>query len=171
MSRINSRNKGANGEREFAKWIQDLLDLPEAPERNLEQTRSGGWDLLVTPFAFEVKRVQTLSLRKWWLQAKRQVDVSPFKSTLLPVVAYRQNRQPWRGLISAEHIGIAYGYVLLDEIEFKTWLIKRWKEFNGYGKSGKKGLQKNRTFTTTEEQVVNQMVPKYDWTKNRKVSK
>lgn len=148
MPKINGRNKGASGEREFCKWVAELLELEEKPERNLEQTRSGGWDILLPPFAFEVKRVEKLNMRKAWIQAKRQVDVSSLRNQVIPVVAYRFNRYKWNGLISAEHIGLSHGYIHLPNKEFKTWLLKRWKEF-GYG-----GRQANRTFVTTEEQVA-----------------
>jgi len=40
---INSRNKGAAGEREVAKIIENLLGLE--CKRNLDQWRSGGFDL------------------------------------------------------------------------------------------------------------------------------
>ena len=34
--RINSRNKGATGEREFCRWLEENLRLDFLPQRNLE---------------------------------------------------------------------------------------------------------------------------------------
>ena len=119
MARINCRTKGANGEREFIKWAQSILDLNEEAKRNLEQTRNGGADIYVDCFAFEVKRVEALDFRKWWMQAKRQAGTD-----YIPVVVYRQNKQPWRILISAENVGLDYGYIALGAREAVKWLQK-----------------------------------------------
>ena len=107
MTRINSRAKGAAGEREFCKWLYEHFDLSEMPERNLEQVRSGGADVLsVRPFVFEVKRVERLDLQAAWTQCV----IAARKAGGEPVVAHRVNRQPWRFLISAKHIGLDLGY-------------------------------------------------------------
>ncbi len=123
MGRINSRAKGAAGEREFCKWIVNNLNIIEQeinPERNLEQVRSGGADIIgVTPFVFEVKRVENLDLQGAWVQvvtAKRKNH-----SGWHPVVAFRYNRKPWEFLISAQHIGLDLGYIRLTKSTFKKW--------------------------------------------------
>ena len=132
---INSRRKGAKGEREFCEWIRDLLDLDETPVRNLEQTRSGGADILgVDPFIFEVKRVEKLSLRRWWIQVAKvglQLNRNRTKDSvqLHPVVAYRQNRQPWRILISAKLLGLPNGYISLGRVESRFWLQKMYYNY------------------------------------------
>lgn len=102
---INSRNKGAAGEREFAGLIHDHLGIRLV--RNLEQTRSGGHDLIVHPdetgpvvdvlaaFAIEVKRYGKATdglLNRWWLQAEGQAQAVG----RTPVLAYRGNREAWR---------------------------------------------------------------------------
>ncbi len=47
------RNKGAGGEREWVKILQEHgLDA----QRNLNQSRDGGLDVTAQPFGFEVKR-------------------------------------------------------------------------------------------------------------------
>lgn len=121
MARINARTKGAKGEREAAEWLQKKFGLENTPERNLEQVRHGGFDLIgFQPFAFEVKRCQTLSLRTWWVQAVTSTN----SEYSVPVVMYRQNRQPWRFLISAQHLGIKKGYLVLEELEFVKWATK-----------------------------------------------
>jgi len=119
---INGRAKGAAGEREFAKWLQDNLKLDFLPTRNLEQTREGGADILgVDPFVFEVKRCETLALRDWWIQVNKACHYLDDE----PIVAYRKNHQPWRFLISARNIGLEKGFVQLEEFEAKTWLLKQ----------------------------------------------
>jgi len=83
------RRKGATAERELAHLLSDALGLDCA--RNLEQTRSGGFDLLgVDPWALEVKRHETLQLNAWWRQACLQAE------RMIPALAYRKSRQPWR---------------------------------------------------------------------------
>lgn len=121
---INGRNKGSAGEREAAKWLKELLKLDFTPERNLEQTRSGGYDLYVHPFIIEVKRCEQLNYRRWWHQV---TNAAKFLEGI-PVVLFRQNRQPWRLLISASYISLKSGYVLLDNAETKKWLLKKYKE-------------------------------------------
>ncbi len=88
---INSRQKGAGGEREFSRVLFDHLGV--RLERNLEQSRAGGHDLLVTgscpvsraldKFAVEVKRYSSITpalIRRWWEQAEaqaRRADKTP----------------------------------------------------------------------------------------------
>lgn len=114
---INGRAKGAGGEREAAIWLQEKFNLAELPQRNLEQVRSGGFDLIgFEPFAFEIKRSEAVDKRAWWNQVKKCTD-----SRHIPVVMYRKNRQPWRFLIDAEVLGIHYGFVQLEAREFILW--------------------------------------------------
>lgn len=126
MARINVRSKGANGEREFCKWLYENLNVP-MPTRNLEQVRSGGSDITdIEPFFFEVKRVETLLLDDWW----RQVSVACKRSWQdpVPVVAFRQNRKPWEFLISATHIGCKRGHVRVNQRIFLEWASKILQE-------------------------------------------
>jgi len=112
---VHALNKGKQGEREAAKWLHSKFKLESMPYRNLEQTRSGGFDLLgFEPFAFEIKRCETLSLRSWWRQVVNSLTVD----NNLPVVMYRQNRGKWRFLISATYIGCKNGYIMIEEREF-----------------------------------------------------
>jgi len=117
---VSARSKGASGEREAALWLQEKFHLEETPKRNLEQVRSGGFDLTgFDPFAVEVKRCQTLAKRDWWIKLKKETP--PFME---PVVMYRKNRQPWRFLISASNIGLSSGYIQLEAAEFVNWAKK-----------------------------------------------
>ena len=101
-----SRRKGAGAERELAHALHALLGVRLI--RNLEQSRHGGHDLIPAPeeatgpvaetlarLAVEVKRYATTppgSLATWWGQACRQAEAAG----LLPCLAYRPDRQPWR---------------------------------------------------------------------------
>lgn len=105
---INSRAKGAGAEREFAGLISDWTGVRLI--RNLEQTRSGGHDLIVHPdesglvadtfrkLAIECKRYQTATdaqIQKWWDQAVTQAE----QAGLIPVLGYRANRSAWRVVV------------------------------------------------------------------------
>ncbi len=106
--RINSRTKGACGEREFAAKIHELTEVRLV--RNLEQTRSGGHDLIVDggednpmterfrQLAIEVKRYKIVTegkIKTWWQQARHQAEAT----NLAPVLAYRGNNQTWRVIV------------------------------------------------------------------------
>ncbi len=93
MGKINSRNKGAAGEREFINLLKELTD-DSTIRRNLEQSRSGGYDILgdsIGHLAIEIKRVKQL-LTAHWEQTLRQAD----ESCKIPVLAYRLDRQQWK---------------------------------------------------------------------------
>ena len=86
------RRKGAHGERELVNLLRDRLgDLPGLC-RNLEQSRSGGADILLPGYAIEVKRAERF-LSAWIEQAEREAG------DCLPVVAWRRNGKPWRCLL------------------------------------------------------------------------
>jgi hypothetical protein len=115
---VNSRNKGARGEREFCDWLEKTFNLDIKPQRNLEQVRSGGYDVLLKPFIFEVKRVEILNKKRWWLQV---INASKDIINCIPVVAYKQNRKKWAFLISAVYINLDAGYIELNEQTFIQW--------------------------------------------------
>ena len=102
------RTKGAGGEREFAGLVMDHLGVRMV--RNLVQARSGGCDLIVCDteegpvadmlrrLAVEVKRSRRATghlLQKWWVQAMEQARADD----LVPCLAYREDRQPWRVVV------------------------------------------------------------------------
>jgi len=99
---INARTKGKTAEREVInKIIQpivndvckalSIVDMPVIA-RNLQQSDSGGYDLIGLPwYAIEVKRCETLLLSKWWEQTTMQAAPDQ-----VPILIYRQNRKKWR---------------------------------------------------------------------------
>ena len=107
---INIRAKGANGEREVATMMNDIVErvckeeglpLPPKPviQRNQNQSAVGGSDL-TNPFgyAIEVKRQETLAVNTWWKQC--EVASAEFGGT--PVVIYRQNgKRKWNVVMYA----------------------------------------------------------------------
>lgn len=126
---LNARNKGAAGERELARWLMEHLSLSELPQRNLEQVRSGGADLTpVGNLLFEVKRCEVLQLNSWWIQVK-----SAARYDQEPVVAFRQNRKQWMFLISAKHIGVENGYLLLNGYTFLKWANDQLNKLDNAG--------------------------------------
>lgn len=120
---VNGRAKGSTGEREFCQWLYDNFELDKVPERNLDQTRDGGADVLdMEPFVYEVKRQERLDLDNWWLQVLKAARW--MEGERIPVVAFRQNNRSWEFLISAKNIGLEHGYVRLTELRFIQWAKK-----------------------------------------------
>lgn len=121
---VNARSKGANGEREAAVWLEKTFSLENRPERNLEQVRSGGYDLTgFYPFALEIKRCERTDKRKWWIQV-----INSCRDGEIPVVMFRRNKERWRFLISAKYLGLNTGFIQLEEKEFVRWasnILKR----------------------------------------------
>lgn len=91
---INSRTKGASGEREVARILADELGIQMV--RNLAQARNGGSDLIGLPgWSVEVKRAKAVTagmVGEWWTQAEAQA----IREGKRPALAYRADRQPWR---------------------------------------------------------------------------
>lgn len=111
---INSRNKGAAGEREVAKILNDLLGVE--CQRNLDQWRSGGFDLEgLKGWAIEVKRAKKMTLPAWWKQTVEQASLADLK----PVLWYRIDRQAWRVVLPINLLswGIVEGQDLSMTVE------------------------------------------------------
>jgi hypothetical protein len=102
---INSRAKGASAELEFSNIIYQWAGIRLI--RNLEQSRSGGHDLIVhadefgpvadsfRTLAIEIKRHSKVTpglIKAWWAQAQQQAE----HNELTPILAYRADRQDWQ---------------------------------------------------------------------------
>jgi hypothetical protein len=95
-----AKQKGSGGEYEAIKLIQPVVDtaysqaglIPPVLQRNLEQTRAGGHDIIGLPWlALEIKRQETLNINAWW----NQTLASAIQSGGEPVLMYRQNNKKW----------------------------------------------------------------------------
>lgn len=122
MAKINSRNKGASGERQAASWLYYNLKLHVMPERNLEQVRSGGGDLVgVGCFCVEVKRCERLAIKKWWKQTITSADDRGED----PVLMYRRNKEDWQFIVDNNlHV--------LSEREFRLYAKGRLIDIGYY---------------------------------------
>jgi len=95
---INSREKGIRGELEWRDWLRKHLGIkarrgqqyagnPDAPDVVSD----------IDGIHFEVKRVQRESPRAWMKKA-----ISDAGPNIVPVVAFRPNREEWLVCIRAE---------------------------------------------------------------------
>ncbi len=101
MPRINSRQKGAEGEREFARLLsrfgypayrgRQFSATPESPDVRCD---------ILQRLHFEVKRVQKLDLYEALTQSAR--DAGRSNGVKHPLVAHRTNRGKWLITIDAE---------------------------------------------------------------------
>ncbi len=96
MPKINSRDKGARGEREFAEYLRS-----KGWEAKRGQQHAGGTDSPdvihnVPDVHFEIKRVETLQIHAAMAQAKRDCGDK------VPVVAHKRNRGEWLVTMSAD---------------------------------------------------------------------
>ena len=103
MATVNIRTKGQNGEREIADALNGIIYLvhqqagmpfPPKPivQRNQNQSAVGGADLTGTgKYVIEVKRHENLAINTWW----KQCETSAKELNGIPVLIYRQSRQPW----------------------------------------------------------------------------
>lgn len=99
MAGRSSKSKGKRGEYEgrdlIQKWATDVYAelglVPPVLQRNVEQVRGGGFDIVgIDWLALEIKRQETAHLNAWWAQTLRQAGPG-----MLPVLMWRQNRSPW----------------------------------------------------------------------------
>lgn len=96
MGKINSRRKGAVGEREIAHILQDYgYDARRGQQFSGLQ---GDADVVGVPYLhLEIKRVQALNLDKAMEQSIRDA-----RDGEIPVVMHRKDRQPWRVTLGLE---------------------------------------------------------------------
>lgn len=105
MKRINSKQKGNNGEREFIAEFKLVCNVEL--KRNYDQTAFGGHDIIVAKrssdmakyiddyYAIEVKRrkeIKLSMLESFWAQARKQA----LNIERLPILAYREDYKQWR---------------------------------------------------------------------------
>jgi len=109
---INSKKKGATGEREFAAFLRD-----HGFTARRGQQFSGGADSPdvvsnVPGVHFEVKRTETLSLWPAVDQARRDAAAGT-----VPVVVHRPSRRPWIVILDAND----FLNMMADQVELDEW--------------------------------------------------
>lgn len=95
MAGKRSRTKGAAAEREWANLLK-----ANGWEASRNRIGVNGDDILHSLdrfISFEVKRAESLRIPQWVRQAEEQA------AGRVPVLAYRQNGEPWRVVVSADH--------------------------------------------------------------------
>lgn len=96
---INSRAKGARGEREWAEWLRDNLGI----DARRGQQFAGGPDspdvIGLKGTHAEVKRVEKLNISNAMTQAERDCG-----DNNLPYVAHRKNGEEWMITIRATDV-------------------------------------------------------------------
>lgn len=97
-----SRDKGANGEREVIRIFNDELGMDL--KRNLDQYQGTDCDCRFDGLAIEIKRQEKLQLRAWWKQ------ICEVRGDDLPVLIYRQSRQPWRVILPLHGVSELFVY-------------------------------------------------------------
>lgn len=121
---INSRNKGSAAEREVGKIIYDLLGIKV--ERNLDQWRSGGYDLVgLDKVALEVKRAKKPLLNAWWKQTVAQAN----EAGLVPCLWYRLDRQQWVVVLPISQVvtGLeGQAETLENTVSMGAWAFATW---------------------------------------------
>jgi len=99
-----SKNKGANGEREFASLLVSYGFEARRQGRqffNMDGSREHqDVEHNVPGIHFEVKRCERVEIEKWIKQAEDEV-VNQGEERM-PVVAWRRNRKPWRVAMDAD---------------------------------------------------------------------
>lgn len=115
-----SRNKGKRGEREVLALIKaaytEVLDKCPDIRRNTLQFDKGGSDIHgVDFFSIEVKRCETLNLKKWWKQAETQANIEG----KLPALFYRQNGTPWAVICTTK----VEGKLVQANYTLESWLF------------------------------------------------
>ena len=114
------RAKGQVGEREFAKLIQEELNVECS--RRIEQTRDSGHDLDLWNYAIEVKRAKKLNLSGWW----KQTTENAVACNKIPVLAYRLDNQKWHVVMSFRDVLGYEGDMTLDRS--LTFRLDGWFE-------------------------------------------
>jgi hypothetical protein len=89
-----SRNKGAQGEREFAALLSAALN--KEIKRKLGAARDGGDDVEAAGFSFEVKRQEHIAIERWMAQALAN------KKANIPVVVFRKNGGRWSACLDLD---------------------------------------------------------------------
>ncbi len=113
------RNKGAAFEREI---VNILKDAGFDASRNLNQTRDGGYDIIIdgAAVAIECKRSAKPLLNSWWRQTLDQCG------DLHPVLVYKIDRKPIRAMIRLSMIDplLSSDHIIELDIDGLVYLLR-----------------------------------------------
>lgn len=112
---VHSQKKGKRGEDDFCKWLKKNLEI----DVRREHFQASGYsaDVMTEHFLFEVKRHEKPNRDNFFYQLIVAQKRHPDKN-IIGVVAFRENRKPWKFLLSAKLIGLDLGYIELSEKVF-----------------------------------------------------
>ncbi len=133
-----ARGKGASGEREVKIILRSILQpvylhhnvaLPEF-ERNLEQSRDGGYDLKGLEWlAIEVKRQERSNLTAWWEQTLKQCGENQ-----IPLLLHRANHQPWRARLRVPVVITGWDDAVLLTVDMERHDFDYWLQYEAYSR-------------------------------------
>jgi len=117
------RDKGARAENQLAAMLSDDLGL--CIKRTLGQARDGGADIMLGPFAIQVKHAARSNIKGWW----QQTCADAAKCKRSPVLAYKLNRQGWRvRMRMRELIGIneawTFNHQYTEELDYQGFVLR-----------------------------------------------
>ena len=139
-----AKQKGKRGEREVVKVLQPIVNEVyekaglEPPQlyRNQNQSFQGGFDIDGLEWlALEVKRQETLGIKKWWAQTVEQAGEDKE-----PVLIYRQSRRPWRIMMYGWLDTGDSGIMIPVDITLESFLTYLRLKLAGIVRLGKSGL-------------------------------
>lgn len=108
---INSRRKGAVGEREFCQFLKELGFEARRSQQYCGDSNGESADIIceaLSKIHFEVKRKEAFSLYEGFEQAVRDAGTSG----KTPVVAHRRNNKPWVVIMDAKDFIALVGLTL-----------------------------------------------------------
>ena len=91
MGKINSKRKGAVGEREVAKILRDHGFDARRTAQFCGNTGDAADVIGLDGFHIEVKRAETTKIWDWIAQAERD-----HKAGMIPLVVFRKNGEKWK---------------------------------------------------------------------------
>lgn len=102
---INSRAKGASGERQLAKILRDKYGFEQVRRGQQFSGKNGDADLVGLPYVhIECKRVEKLNIDDALNQAKRDR-----KEGKIPAVFHRKNGTKWKVTLDLDDFMMIYG--------------------------------------------------------------
>ncbi len=133
-----ARGKGGSGEREVKIILRSILapvylhhkePLPDI-ERNLEQSRGGGYDLTGLEWlAIEVKRQERSNLAAWWKQTLAQA-----KENQIPLLLHRANYQPWRARLRVPVVITGWQPPIIFTVDMERADFDFWLAFEAHAR-------------------------------------